>query len=984
LRVRFLDFVEGEPMYLKLEKALASVLNVAVLFFLLPAAGEAGLSPSLQKMVAGSPVGKSDSLINVVIFLEDDQLREDVSRAAHRPMLKRDLRIKSVVGKLKSFRAPGMERVQSFLTDHSSSGIKQHWIVPAFTAAIPLSKLASLVTLDGVKLVVENALLTYEKPVSIADAPTLSASVSDQLALLNVPNLWGRGLKGKGRLVCSFDTGVEQSHPALASKWRGNHVLLSAAWFSNVAPDTLPSDKTGHGTHTMGIMVGASAADTFGVAPEAEWITAGVIDQGRSLSATISDILDAFEWALDPDGDPNTTDDVPDVILNSWGIPKGLFAPCDETFHTVIDNVEAAGIVTIFAAGNEGPDPSTMRNPADRASTPINNFAVGAVDNNRVIAGFSSRGPSSCDPTEIKPEVVAPGIAVRSSNKGGGYTSMTGTSMAAPYIAGLVALMRQYNPDASVDQIKNALLQSCTDLGDYGEDNAYGYGLPDAAKLLDYLPVPAEPQFSIERLMISDDGLAGPGEEFELQLLLRSTLAGIESVVATIVPDNNDSVIIVEEETIFFFGQGGTTAINSEPFTIRFDSAFYHGQEISCLLLLESSGGVSLDTLDFTMTVGIAPKGDIASHSTEELDISISDFGQYGFAPGSIYNLQGEGFRYDGSPNLLYEAGIIVGRNSLQLSSAVRDSLGLVAPSDFVPSEPLSAGWMEADDGFHRRACFVDGQSEIPIPVTVTQQTTSFPYGNGNGFLIVKYYLRNDSIEKLTGLCFGFLADFDLIGDGEHCSYDETMGLLYQASDTGPVVGLVALKNVTSFKAIDNGSTKTGFTREELFDFISSGGNDIDDTLIGDMFLFVSAGPFTIYPGDSVEVALALVGGHDVASVYANVVAAKDRFDMSTDVNAEEGILPLSFALHQNYPNPFNPTTTITFSLVQAGEISLEVFNTLGQKVKTLFAGRLPKGHHTVEWDATNHRSEKVASGVYFYRLASAEQSHTRKMVLLK
>jgi methionine-rich copper-binding protein CopC len=150
------------------------------------------------------------------------------------------------------------------------------------------------------------------------------------------------------------------------------------------------------------------------------------------------------------------------------------------------------------------------------------------------------------------------------------------------------------------------------------------------------------------------------------------------------------------------------------------------------------------------------------------------------------------------------------------------------------------------------------------------------------------------------------------------------------------------------------------------------------------MLLLISAGPFTIYPGDSVEVALALVGGHDVASIYANAVAAKDRFDLCTDVEAEEENLPQSFALHQNYPNPFNPTTTIAFSLAQAGEVSLEVFNMLGQKVKTLFAGRLPKGRHTVEWDATNRRGEKVAGGVYFYRLTSAKQSQTRKMVLLK
>jgi len=130
-------------------------------------------------------------------------------------------------------------------------------------------------------------------------------------------------------------------------------------------------------------MVGAVDGDTIGVAPGAEWISAGVIDQpGRSLSMTISDIIEAFQWALDPDGDPTTTDDVPDVILNSWGIPKGLFQPCDDTFYDVVDAVEAAGIVTIFACGNEGPDPMSLRLPADRASTPLNSFTVGAVDGN--------------------------------------------------------------------------------------------------------------------------------------------------------------------------------------------------------------------------------------------------------------------------------------------------------------------------------------------------------------------------------------------------------------------------------------------------------------------------------------------------------------------------------------------------------------------------------------------------------------------------
>jgi len=304
----------------------------------------------------------------------------------------------------------------------------------------------------------------------------------DSLKLLNVPYLWSKGLKGEGRLVCSFDTGVEKDHPVLSSKWRGRHnnVPASAAWFSNATTDTIPTDKSGHGTHTMGLLVG----DIFGVAPEAEWITAGVIDQGESLGTMISDILMAFEWTLNPDGDTNTTNDVPDVISNSWGIPIGLFTPCDETFNTAIDNVEAAGIVVVFAAGNEGSwSVPNLRSPADRATSSTNAFAVGAVSNSKAIAGFSSRGPSSCN-GEIKPEVVAPGVYVRSSYKGGGYAYKSGTSMAVPYIAGLAVLYRQYDPDASVEEIKNAIINSCTDLGSPGEDNTYGYGLPDASRLL--------------------------------------------------------------------------------------------------------------------------------------------------------------------------------------------------------------------------------------------------------------------------------------------------------------------------------------------------------------------------------------------------------------------------------------------------------------------------------------------------------------------
>lgn len=138
-----------------------------------------------------------------------------------------------------------------------------------------------------------------------------------------------------------------------------------------------------------------------------------------------------------------------------------------------------------FSSGNEGPYSQSHRSPANIANNATTNFAVGAVDAENYgwpypIASFSSRGPSDCDGTSIKPEVSAPGVSVYSSYPGGGYVRMSGTSMAGPHVAGVVALMRQADPNADVTTIKNVLMNTARDLGSGGEDNSYGWGVIDA------------------------------------------------------------------------------------------------------------------------------------------------------------------------------------------------------------------------------------------------------------------------------------------------------------------------------------------------------------------------------------------------------------------------------------------------------------------------------------------------------------------------
>jgi subtilisin family serine protease len=939
------------------------------------------LSPALEEIqrLGGSP----DSLVEVVIVLEDETIRDDIRSAGRNPVYSRAVRIKEVTSRLKSYRPAVADRVEAFLDAHAGS-VSKYWVIPAYSATIGLYALDELAQMDGVSLIVPNADLHFESPVEVKRAPAMATSASSELDLMNVPAVWQRGISGKKRLVCSFDTGVEQSHPALADKWRGSHSSLTSAWFSNVRQDTLPYDATGHGTHTMGIMVGSYQGDKFGVAPDAEWITAGVIDQGRSLSTTIADILEAFQWSLNPDGNHSTTDDVPDVILNSWGIPAGLFADCDNTFWQVIDNVEAAGIVTIFAVGNEGPDAQTVRDPADRGKTPYNTFSVGAVDNSKAIAEFSSRGPSRCNPDQIKPEVVAPGVSIRSSTKGGGFAYMSGTSMAAPYIAGLVALCRQYNPDATVSQIKQAFVQAAEDLGEAGEDNTYGYGLINASRVIDFLPKPVVPEFTVTNSTVSDDGVASPGETFELQLTLTNHAGNVEEVVGRLEAIDTQQASVVREEAVFFFGPGGTVAAGDVPYQIVFDSGLSHGRTAAFILHLQRSNGSDLDSVDFVLPVGFSPPGAMANHSGYDFELTVSDFGQYGLGPQSIYYAGGDGFAFAGSGNLLYEAGIVIGRNSLQVSNSIRDSAGRFRPSDFKPVQSLELGWRDEDGGYHLAAELMDNNTLDPVPVKILQESIDYGTVGDNGAVVMRYFLVNISTQALDSLHFGLMVDFDLGGGGEAIGFDESLNLVYQEGDSGPVVGLLLLDKLTSVKVASNGAGKLGFTDAEKFGMISTGAVETSGAESGDMLFAVGTPALFLEPGDTAVVSFAFVAGEDPGRLADYAAQAKVRHGNLASEYRPGGPVPNDFVLQQNYPNPFNPHTTISFSLPSADNVVLDVFNSVGRRVRRLYSGFLPAGNHEIEWDGTNATGGRVASGVYFYRLSASDYSEARKMVLLK
>lgn len=317
------------------------------------------------------------------------------------------------------------------------------------------------------------------------------------LLAIKAPFMWNLGYTGRGRKFLSVDTGIWPRHPSVKNRFLAQYKPLKQSWrgFDRV----LPADKgNSHGTHTTGTVLGLDSAtrDTIGVAFGAYFIATDPIVSDLSKVRPYTDLLGSLQWALNPDQDTSTVDDVPDAINNSWGRSPNASDTvwCNSFIGPGLLNLATAGIAVVFSAGNNGPGNGTIGLPATiNTSSPIVPFTVGALNGNTSgypIANFSSRGPSLCGGNgafAIKPEVSAPGENVRSAVGQNGYALYSGTSMACPHTVGAVLLLKEAFPQLSGETLCNALYQSASDLGAPGEDNVYGKGIIDVQAAYNWL-----------------------------------------------------------------------------------------------------------------------------------------------------------------------------------------------------------------------------------------------------------------------------------------------------------------------------------------------------------------------------------------------------------------------------------------------------------------------------------------------------------------
>ncbi|ODM91730.1 Bacillopeptidase F [Orchesella cincta] len=286
------------------------------------------------------------------------------------------------------------------------------------------------------------------------------------------------GNNGQGVVVATIDTGVRGTHESLSNNFRA-----SKGWLDPYTNTASPTDGNGHGTHTMGTIVGSGG---IGVAPGAQWISCRGCG---AISCTEAALIACGQFTLCPtDADGSNADcaQAPNLVSNSWGGGQG------NTFYDqVIDLWRQADIIPIFANGNAGPGCGSANSPGDSPKV----IGVGATTADDGIASFSSLGPSVGG--IIKPELSAPGQNVRSAWSTGdaAYNTISGTSMATPHVAGAAALILSANPGLGYDQVKDLLqnnadrdLQRASDCDGVPSDtfpnNVYGYGRINARKAL--------------------------------------------------------------------------------------------------------------------------------------------------------------------------------------------------------------------------------------------------------------------------------------------------------------------------------------------------------------------------------------------------------------------------------------------------------------------------------------------------------------------
>lgn len=801
------------------------------------------------------------------------------------------------------------------------------------------------------------------------------------LTKIGAPSCWSQGYYGQYTIISILDTGVRYTHVDLADHiWTntgeiegnsadddGNGYVDDYYGYDFANNDGDPMDDnatTYHGTHCAGTAAGdGTGTSQTGVAPDAMIMAVKIMNASGTGQPSWWNA--GVEYSLEMGAN---------ILSMSLGWPNPDSDIKNYT-RAVMADILAAGAIAAVATGNEDNSygaPQNISSPADSPSpwgtgNRTASVAVGATDASDSIASLSSRGPTAWQtgtyndwpypPGLMKPDVSAPGVGIKSANgiNNTSYQLLSGTSTAAPHVAGSFAVMLSKNPALTPRELDSLLQTTAKDLGEVGKDAKFGSGRIRLDTAVARTPLPTQPLIKYHNYTIASDGnsngIADPGETVGLSVRLINIGAPATNVQLQMY--SLSPYLTISDGTAGYGGiSTGEVKSNLDDLTADISASAPAGTLCPIRVYITATGGYLWDDT-FNLAVANYPR-QIADLDTGSVTLTISNFGELGFFDPTVSSPQGSGFVYGGY-NYLFGGGVFLGR---AFNDVVTGEGG--TQSEFKPvSDIRIPAFTTADQELETKFVTPEGNIQISLRGYAWRNSPD------NRYVILRYKVKNTSTSPISSLYLGVYLDFDIDLTGstwyDRAQWNSTDGVAYMWDNKSPpsypaYVGIAWVTPAADRGSIVHNPTYVwaGWADTVKYKFLSGAISQISASSNDDWSVIVAWGPFSLSVGQERTYACAIIAGDNasnIASIAQQSRTHTDEILFTSEINERKPTILISA-----FPNPFNSTCIIQYYIEKEG--TLEIFDITGRKA---FERKLNGGTNKVSLN-----SENFTSGLYF------------------
>jgi subtilisin family serine protease len=710
-----------------------------------------------------------------------------------------------------------------------------------------------------------------------------------------------------------------------------------------------------HGVHVAGTAgaVGNNGLGIVGIAFGAKLMAVKISDNGCNpgLPGGYEGILYAAKMGAR-------------IINCSWG-GSGRSRSEQEVIDVVTRDY---GALVIAAAGNDVEDIDYY--PASYDGV----LSVAAVRNGDTRADFSNYN--------YRVGMTAPGAFVYSTRSGGSYEYLNGTSMAAPMVSATAVLLLKQHPNLGVEQLKEALRATTDDIS--GLNPAYadklGSGRLNVLRAVTTgTSIASARMISYKIIDQNGDGFLDPGEHVRIEATIKNILGGATGVSAFMEPLSHPGVTVDGSQIDLgpmASGQSIVSPTSAFQFTVPADIPA-NGRMVF-RMLVQTNDRVNADYL----LLPVNPT--YLTTSLNRIAATFNSVGNIGY--NGLDQDQGDGFSFGSASDLLFHGGLMIGTDASHVADVVRvGGLSQGTADGFHITKPYRLSESQDSSVETGMASFSDSHLDPILRVGVDVAMRTYEYRDPllQDAVTVVYAITNTGGSPLDGLHCALYLDWDISPDASSdlAAYDAAHRLAsaHDALNSGSLyAGAALLSNQpVDFYPINNYDFNDGVTVDFAMDKkwrMMSGGVAGTTSPIADISMVFGGGPLSIPPGETREVAFALMGAASLEQLEQVADRARAHYQASLGLpsTAVEGSL---FGL-QSRPNPFADLATITFTMPREGYATLKLYDSRGIPVRTILEGNLSAGDHRAMVDPGD-----LPQGLYVYELRTAGQVARGKMV---